>query len=505
MARTKVAPGKAPEEEGEKRVAIPHDVANEAAVLAAMIVDRDARVAVARRAKPETFVHPDHAALCAVILELHRAGLDVDIAAIRAHGTERIAQTAQTCVEAFSELPRNLEWHVENLLWDATRLRSAKGPVTAFLEALRDAKREPAEVLALARQVSASFEGWRDRRHILDPVALAREAMIDVERRASGDAVYPYGIPDLDLHSPDQNGDREQRMLPGSAPKEITLLTGVSGGGKSTTAFNIGLGIAGYDFETGAFAEKFRRIVWGSWEMPAKNCLQIMAGITLGWSRRAMTKGKTPSTHEEHVLLEERMHLLSKRITFFDNPFRHRRGAERVTVDRNLDLVEAVIADSGCQVFVGDLWARLLPEDAKPGTESYAMNQAQAMFQDLDVHGILLHQINLKELEDRPDKRPSRTVAKGSASYIEVPDTVIGVHFPALFKKVDRDKIQLIILKQRRGVWPLAVEFDWDPDKGRLLRGRDIDYDRPGEANEVDLMGAWPGAERQRKKARGPR
>ncbi len=48
------------------------------------------------------------------------------------------------------------------------------------------------------------------------------------------------------------------------------------------------------------------------------------------------------------------------------------------------------------------------------------------------------------------------------------------------------DKLEGILLKQRYGKWPAAVEFDWDPDLGSIRGGRTIEYDRPGEVNEID-------------------
>jgi hypothetical protein len=65
-----------------------------------------------------------------------------------------------------------------------------------------------------------------------------------------------------------------------------------------------------------------------------------------------------------------------------------------------------------------------------------------------------------------------------------VADTIIGWYRPSLAKNVPDDTIQAIILKQRYGHWPLAVEFDWDPQFGSIDNGRSIEYDRPGKVGE---------------------
>jgi len=89
-------------------------------------------------------------------------------------------------------------------------------------------------------------------------------------------------------------------------------------------------------------------------------------------------------------------------------------------------------------------------------------------------------------VESRDDKRPTREAVKGSSGWIDVGDTLIGWHRPALFKRQPDVTIEALILKQRYGVWPLAVEFDFDPMFGWASNGRTIPYDQPGEASDND-------------------
>lgn len=484
----------------QRKIVIPQDVVHEVAVLASAVLDKEALGMARRRVRPDHFGNADHASAWEAILECARQNLDVDVNAVRAVGGERVAATVAGALEVLPTPAANLAWHVEGLLWDAARVRAAKGPVTAFLEALRDNRVEPERVRSLSRQVSASFDGWQDRRHLRDEQTLVRETMMAVEERVNGQACFSYGVPDLDRYRHDVDDNDRWRMVPGTFPGGMTVLTAVSGGGKSTVTANIALGLAGFDFQTGEFGEAYRRVLWGAWEMTSPMNLELMAGISLDWSRSEMTEGIGPSsTYEGRVMLEERMHLIAKRVRFIDNPFRQKRGGERPSVDRNLDMVEGYIADTACDIFVADLWERALPEDAGPGVALYALTQAQAMLQESRVHGIFLHQTNLKDLEDRADKRPSRTVAKGSAGYIEVPDAVIGIHYPALFKNVSPRTLEFLILKQRKGRWPLAIEFEWDPDKGRIYRGKSMPYDQPGDLNEIDNVANLP-----KGKGRGP-
>jgi hypothetical protein len=188
---------------------------------------------------------------------------------------------------------------------------------------------------------------------------------------------------------------------------------------------------------------------------------------------------------EGRALLRERMGTISRRIRFLANPFRRRPGEKRSN-ERNLDILQGYIADSGCEVFVGDLWKRCLCS-IEPDDEEEALIRQQAMVEELRVHAILIQQQRLKDIEQRPDKRPTREGIKGSSAWVEIPDTILGVHRPFLFKRVEDNKLEVFVLKQRYGRWPLGIEFDWDPDLGIIRGGRHIEYDRPGEANNVDV------------------
>jgi hypothetical protein len=102
-----------------------------------------------------------------------------------------------------------------------------------------------------------------------------------------------------------------------------------------------------------------------------------------------------------------------------------------------------------------------------------------------------VQQQRLKDIELRPDKRPTREGIKGSGAWTEVPDNIFGVHRPALWKPVPDNVLEIDVLKQRYGKWPLAVEFDWDPDRGQISGGRSVEYDQAaamgeGGSNPID-------------------
>lgn len=453
----------------------------EQVVLAAEIVSPAFRKDFASRHLPEVFLNQTHRVVHAAIREANNRNLACDPATLnRLSAGEVDVGYLADLLQARPDVPddRTLAFHVDQVLWDKQRHAALTGPVSNLLEALQGGE-EPERIRSIAHSLGEVFSGWSDRQYLLDPEELIRSQVKDLKQRQAGRAVYPYGLVGLDYYDPipelvddkprswkKYDATVPKRMIPGTAPGKVTVITGTPGSGKSTVGARVALGLA----------RQARKVLFGAWEMTGGTTLELIAIQSLGWSRGRFTEGKF--TDEELAGLEVRMRELSKFIRFMANPFRRRTG-QKASNERNLDLVHGYLADSGCEIFIADLWKRCLAR-ADPDEEEEALFRQQAMLEELGVHGILMQQQRLKDIELRPDKRPTREGIKGSGAWVEIADSMIGVHRPALWKAISDDKLELDILKQRYGKWPLAIEFDWNPDKGSIAGGRSVDYDVPG-------------------------
>jgi replicative DNA helicase len=470
---------------------IPHSPLNEQIVLAAAIVGgNDVLDPLLVRLQPEHFYVDEHRAIWTSLRELRRKKLTYDPATLQTIAGDAVRISYLTeLANIRPDVPENLEHHIEGVQWDRQRTIAVNGPISGLLEALKKPNEAPERVRALARHVAQSFEGHSERQFIYDSKQLVHDAMAEIRKRIEGYAVYPFGIDGLDYYEADLTARRRRRMVPGAAPGTITIVTGVPGSGKSTFTGHLALGQA----------NQKRRVAYGAWEMQAPMTMELIAALSLGWSRADLLDPETaefngmPLTHELLVQLEERMHELGKFITFVQNPFRRRTGDKR-TNERNLDLINSILVDTGCEVFIADLWARCLTS-RKPEDEEEALFRQQAMLEECGVHGILIHQQRHKDVEMRADKRPTREGIKGSGAYLEVADNMIGTHLPAQWKRIEDDKFEAIILKQRYGKWPIAVEFGWDAQSGRISGGRSIAYEQAGDTSfgEVGKMFREPG------------
>lgn len=452
------------------------DHLNERRVLAAEIVSAAHREALARQ-PADAFLVQEHAAIHGAVREAARLGLEpVPATLARLSNGAVDVRYVEELVAGHPDAPaeETFRFAVEALLWDRQKHVAVTGPIDGLLKAIQ-AGEPPERVRGLGRAVAGCFDGWGDLRYLRDPAQVVREQVADIRERMAGRAVYPYGLPGLDCCDGDKN---KRRMIPGAKPGQVTVVTGVSGAAKSTTTARIVLGLMRLK----------RKVLYGAWEMTGGVTLELLAILSLGWSRTALMEGRL--TPEELATFEERMAALSGWVQFLDNPFRRTSGS-KATNERNLDMVAGYVADAGCDVAVFDLWKRCLVSD-DPSDEEQALYRQQAMAEELGVHVIMVQQQRLKDIELRPDKRPTREGIKGSGAWTEIADTILGVHRPALWKPVPDTTLEIIVLKQRYGKWPLAVEFEWDPDRGKIEGGTSIEYDVAASAragsNPIDEM-----------------
>lgn len=448
---------------------IQHDAVNEQVVIAAAMSDDAVRKRLVRLPS-ESFQVAIHQQTWAALQELERKLLGFDLATLQTLSPGLDVSYLGQLIEARPDIPPNLDHHVKTLLWDKVRASSVTGPVSMFLEAVKDPRESPDRVKSLAKAIAGSFEGYEDRAHLRDSEVLIREQIEDLKNRRDGKAVYTYGIPTLDRY---ENG--EPRMVPGTKPKQITVITGLSGSGKTTFLAQVVLGIARGFHTQYQTTGKRRKVLFGAWETESGPMIELMACMSLGLSRTKVVIGEV--TGEQIDKIEARERSISEYVRFMENPFQRKRGERRLTNDDNLDKIHNYIEDTGADIFVADLLQRAFVQK-EPDHEESALYRFQAMMQQTNCHGIVCHQIRLKDVEQRADKKPTREGMKGSGAWTEITDTIFGVHRPALWLPVPDTTLEISILKQRWGKWPLSVEFDFDPETGLIQNGRSIEYNR---------------------------
>lgn len=454
------------------------DALNEQVVVAAALVSPEFRATAAREA-PEVFLVPEHKIIWSAVRECVRLGLSPDPATLsRLSNTEVNVTYVAEILQARPHPPasKDLLFAFEQLRWDKQRHTVLTGPTNAFLESVRKGE-EPARVHGLARAIASSLEGWGSRKHLLDGEELVRKQVIEIRERMSGKAVYPFGLKGLDYYEPSPGQDPKtvkRRILPGAAPGLVTVITGSTGSGKSTFTARLALGLM----------RQRRRVLYGAWEKSGGATIELLACMSLGWSRSDVLAGRL--SEEQLGVFAQKMSELRPYVQFLENPFRRTRG-EKLSNEHNLDELHGYIADSGCDIFIGDLFERCLVRD-EPNEEKQALFRLQAMTEELRIHSMICAQ-QRKEIAGRPDPRPTVEGIKGSGAWAEIGDNILGIFRQSRAKPVPDNALEAYVLKQRDGTDMLAIEFDWDADRGMISGGRAIEFERTvsfGSSNQVD-------------------
>jgi replicative DNA helicase len=475
MSRRPLYDDKEPDE-----LVVHFDLINEQSVLGAALRCDDRRAKLVRQVQADQFHSDKHVAGWAVVVRMAEQGLEYDPRTLATLVDAELCEYLVGLAEQSSG--RNLDQHVERLRWDAARMRAAKGPVPRLLAALKNTRAEPTSLTEAAREVGACFDGYGDTSAMPAPGDTADEQSVEIRMRMVGKASYPCGIPDLDYRD-----DGAPRLVPGFAPKRCTWITGVSGSGKSTLAAMIAHGL----WRNG------RKVLYGGWEPGNGNVLELMACWEAGISREALKLGEASLqngtlTDDDIRRHADAMHEIEKGIRLLKNPFRQgrveeeqgKRGFGRAdTNERRVDVLARYIERSGCEVFVADLMKRAFARTRDPSEEEQCLYMVQDMKDQLGIHLIGLHQQLIKgaSVQGKTDRRPSTEGGlMGSSAWFQTGDLILGVYRDHLYHNVEDNQLEVHVMKQRDGRWPIAICFDYDAPRALLGSGKEFDY-RPME------------------------
>lgn len=444
-------------------VVIPFNPANEQVLIAAAIVSGAARAELLGRLRPDYFQDGDHAEAWRAITKLAAQDHEPTPAAISQLTGGRVDRVyLEDVVRANPKPPSSFSFHIEALHWDTTRAKAVQGPLAELIKLLQDPAASPERVRSLSSQLGVAFHGSSLRTHVANPKTLVHQHTQVIAERMKGVGLHPTGIEGLDFY-PEGSVDDSGRditgtplLVPGMEPGKITVVTAISGGGKSTFTAALALEQARIRAARG-----HGKVLFGAWEMTCADVLELMACISLGLSRGRVKTGRISAA--ELKLLTARMEQIAEWVTLVDMPFHRERGVKH-TPDEVLDVVHGYIADSGADFAIFDIWKRAFRKLKDESDEADALERQRVIALETGCHCVLVQQQRLKDIETRQNPTPTREGIKGSSAWVDVADTILGIHIPGLMSRVARNVFQVHILKQRYGIWPLTVEYKWDGD-----------------------------------------
>lgn len=440
-----------------------YDAANEMIVIGAAMASADQRKILVRRMAADEFLVPNNAVIWRALRRTVDEGVEPTPAVMSrfiadAGGDEKVVEYAGGIP---IKVPVNLEWHVEIMKWDATRARVVDGPIPEMVKTIKDPQGKQTDVLSLARGLVRALEG-SGRRYMKRAEETYRNYTAEIAARRVERNVYPIGHEAFD-----------NNLTEGFMPQRTTVTAGLPGAGKSTfwLAAIIMLAKAG------------RRPLYCGWEMNTESLLDVGCSHMTGIPLKNIVQGNLDD--EQTTRVKRAARWILSRVKFMGNPFigQHREAKGKPSNERNLDILEGYIAESACDVIVYDLWERMLPW-RKPDDVGAALFRMQAIHEEYNVHGVIVQQLLLKDVEKREDKRPTRDSIKGSGAYVEVADLIFGIHREAQFKNVEDTGVETICLKQRKGKPNWSVRWKWNGETCYVGEPKEVAYD-PGLENAV--------------------
>lgn len=480
VVKKQVVKKKVPAE--EKRVVrmTAGDPENEARIIATAWSDKKARRRLLIGIHPESFISPKHSDIWSVLREMREKKLEFDLPTAKKIGGDGFDDAYfSELLDIHKEPVQNIDFHVDTLRWDRAKVEVVRGPLSQLLEDVRDTTVGPTQIRTLLKRCLEMTRGYGTQEFIRDAAQLAKEDDRELTRMREGVAVYPFGIDALDYYDesdpmPDyadsflSAGKRVPRIIPGTAPGLITLISGLPGTGKSTSVARAMLSICGEDTEPGDEYDG-RKVLYGAWELPERVTLRMLGGMKCEFHRTDIQMGNFSAEQQRELV--GAMARLDGKIRFFELKFGKAREEGNFN-DRMLDTIHRVVEDAGCDIFVMDLARRAMKETG-PDDEEQFLFRLQEIAKETRTHIVIVHQLKSKEVEASKTKVPARHLLKGSSAWYEVPDTVIVWHCPAQWDPaLTNDHLIAYLFKQRYGEGkPMAVRVEYDPSYAVFGRG----------------------------------
>ena len=422
----------------------PNSVEAEISVLGAMLQDSTAVLRATEQLKPEDFYQPEHREIFAVMAELNRHHIPIDLVTLQAELSRRGVLEGvggnQYLLKILSDVPTaaNVKSYIDIVL-EKSVLRKLIAACQNILRECYSQEKPVPDTLTLAEKAIFDIVMNRQDSEALQPLkgALvdAYEIIEELSRHPGEISGVPTGFIDLDT------------MLTGLHPGELIVVGARPAMGKTSFAMNIA---------EHASLRKGKTTAVFTLEMPREQIAMRMlcsdARVDMQRVRRGILKD------EDWVKLANSLGPLAAAPIFIDDtaaitPTQLRSRCRRLMMEQGrLDLV---VVD-----YLG-----LMHSDSRAESRvmevSEISRQLKAIALELKIPIIACAQLS-RANKDRVDKRPMLSDQRDSGAIEQDADVVMFLHREEYYNKDTEDKniAEVIVSKQRSG--PLGtVKLAW--------------------------------------------
>lgn len=422
-----------------------------------MLKNKKHRVRLTKLLSPREFYVRVHKQLFSGMTEMTRAKLDYTPPTLMTF----MPETSWGGYEYLEKLEnlgqdKNVDHHVNAMRWDIARVEAFEIIVPELITDLKDPRMSPDEVIQTSKRLYEHLKTSQNETAVISGEALRTRHSASILARRVGVTFRTSGFMPID-----------QKLTSGFASGKLTVIAGAPSSGKTTLALNMA-----------KRQSKKWKVGYLAWESGIEDALDIICASELKIPLEKLAKLAHLLTDDEQEAIDDYIATITENenFSFLKQPPRDiLKGNLWEANDRVLDWVEAEIEKWDVDIIYWDLFEKRLP-GRKPEQISNAVDRVQEMIAPdrLNIHACLLHQLLLKEVEKRKDKRPTRDALKGSAGYVEAPDLVLGAYRPAIYELgVDDNVIEISCLKQRKGPFPWRMIHRWNGKYGRISGGRE--------------------------------
>lgn len=439
---------------------VKYSLEHEKIILGSMLTDAKKRQRLARQLTASDFHGDRHRIIFTALQTLVEKKLEYTPATIisllpqdKEWGDKEYLDKLEKC-----RSEENTDYHIDRLRWDRLRIKLIEKTIPELTVELIDPENEPDTTLESIEHIRNSIAEVRSTKDYFEQGrTLAYKQSANILARKEQNAFVSSGYIVLD-----------KQLNEGFAKGKVSVICGAPSNGKTSLSLNMA--------RKQSKTKKIGILPWESGIESTMNSLIAMGMKDI--SLENLIKFSHLITEEEQRNIDDYLFELLKddKLSFLKPPPRKlMEGSPWDVNNKVLDWVQLQLEEWDRDIVYWDLFLKRLPA-RNPDQVSLALDRVQEMAsveEGVNVHICLLHQITFKAVEDQKDKRPSRSVLKGSGAWIEVPDLVFGVYRPAVYDPtIEDNQFEVICLKQRVGRWPWKAIFKWEGERVKISRGR---------------------------------
>lgn len=436
-----------------------YDQRNEQIILAAMMRYPDVARSLARTLMPGDWQGKRYRTFFEALRRVVKQGLEVNLDAVEVQipkekaGDAPITDLAQIA-EAYAPAPANIAYHVERMRLASLKASLAEDGMPRLQELLDDPESKAADMIAALRNLEA-----RVRRRMTDGVE-------------SPGAMYTRQLQEREsLHTVHTGWDLlDDWYVGGWRPGWVHVLFARPRTGKTVWTVNMAINACARGVRVDVLA----------WEPTRQGFFDLMMCRLSGTDTREVI-GKWDQIDpikraQLRATLDPYIEGAAPLLRVFDMPKWPTVKSHWDQNEANLDLIEEQIDSSPADVIVIDRLAQALhPNLRRPQDYAVAMARLTEWKQRYQKHLIPVHHASRAVTDKRrDDARPTLEDLKGAGAWEEDSDTVTALHKPNLYRKLTKEVVESICLKQRYGPM-FKVEFESEARIARLSNPRLLD------------------------------